>query len=142
MPRKSTKRKVQHPDPLSRFNEAGAVMPRKRPIFRLVSKRFFSASMRPGLLCPGKGGGCWAIASARPSFNEAGAVMPRKRGRGRRAGREGPHASMRPGLLCPGKGAKRATPLTGPAGFNEAGAVMPRKSIPEHWYGGGGDVLQ
>ena len=60
-----------------RFNEAGAVMPRKGPPMR------------------------WSFFRA-PCFNEAGAVMPRKAvqrfQQGRRIG-----ASMRPGLLCPGK---------------------------------------
>ena len=70
-----------------RFNEAGAVMPRKtvRP-------------SSPSLL--------------RPRFNEAGAVMPRKRD-DHFAPVETVDASMRPGLLCPGSelpyaGAERA----------------------------------
>ena len=61
-----------------------------------------SASMRPGLLCPGKRAGRVAHAYRHV-------------------------ASMRPGLLCPGK-----QPLVGAGvvvltRFNEAGAVMPRK---------------
>ena len=53
-------------------------MPRKGPAPRSVSSFDASASMRPGLLCPGKGP---------PRLEEI--VRPA--------------ASMRPGLLCPGK---------------------------------------
>ena len=51
---------------------------------RLLDQRML-ASMRPGLLCPGRG----------PP------PAPQRRGRG---------ASMRPGLLCPGRGPLRAMP--------------------------------
>ena len=71
-----------------------AVFPERRPIP--------GASMRPGLLCPGKGRSGQVDRAPGDCFNEAGAVMPRK----------GPSA------LCEGGGL---------IGFNEAGAVMPRK---------------
>ena len=90
------------------FNEAGAVMPRKGADLRNFERRRVLASMRPGLLCPGKR----AAANARRGycfgFNEAGAVMPRKGRRNRNRGADR-RASMRPGLLCPGK---PATDLT------------------------------
>ena len=60
------------------FNEAGAVMPRKRDA-RIPRAYLWRASMRPGLLCPGRGQRRpQALAPA--GFNEAGAVMPRKMG--------------------------------------------------------------
>ena len=60
------------------------------------------ASMRPGLLCPGKRSPLAHRGPAQPGFNEAGAVMPRK------------------GDVTEGYAADWT-------GFNEAGAVMPRK---------------
>ena len=77
-------------------------MPRKvsGPTERII---YEAASMRPGLLCPGRGGRQTPSCLLAESFNEAGAVMPRKAGSGlafvRSFGR-----------------------------FNEAGAVMPRKA--------------
>ena len=62
----------------SSFNEAGAVMPRKGAAPGEVIGVGQRASMRPGLLCPGK---VWKVLTrVRRSecFNEAGAVMPRK----------------------------------------------------------------
>ena len=62
----------------SRFNEAGAVMPRKAGSCGLDSR------------------------GSNRGFNEAGAVMPRK-GALVEILRKITKASMRPGLLCPGK---------------------------------------
>ena len=61
------------------------------------------ASMRPGLLCPGKGTMWSRLQALRPA------------------------ASMRPGLLCPGKVEQATKPPPDRPSFNEAGAVMPRK---------------
>ena len=60
------------------FNEAGAVMPRKRPYAIAGSEAGRSTSMRPGLLCPGKAGREGGDMKGVTAFNEAGAVMPRK----------------------------------------------------------------
>ena len=85
------------------FNEAGAVMPRKVASSSRSVGLSASASMRPGLLCPGR-------EDARAVVVRAGA------------------ASMRPGLLCPGRHHRPGAPQSAGAGFNEAGAVMPRKA--------------
>ena len=68
------------------FNEAGAFMPRKEPkrIGGTVHDRL--ASMRPGLLCPGRIPGPNACITASKRFNEAGAFMPRKAASTRAAG--------------------------------------------------------
>ena len=85
------------------FNEAGAVMPRKCAAYVWAARKAQQASMRPGLLCPGRMiRAAWHICHRR--FNEAGAVMPRKRRH---------FLQRRPGSR----------------GFNEAGAVMPRKLL-------------
>ena len=64
------------------FNEAGAVMPRKGVTGHDgLSVLLSYASMRPGLLCPGKG-------------------------EDRAVGGDLALASMRPGLLCPGKASR------------------------------------
>ena len=62
----------------TRFNEAGAVMPRKSRHQCIMRELDDVASMRPGLLCPGKGRCASASWRIRACFNEAGAVMPRK----------------------------------------------------------------
>ena len=79
-------------------------MPRKRLRADMEPVVELPASMRPGLLCPGKGSPTGTACSPSRCFNEAGAVMPRKR---------------------PATSASGADSW---AGFNEAGAVMPRKS--------------
>ena len=94
--------RVGHGLGLARFNEAGAVMPRKVPSSTRSLTSPEIASMRPGLLCPGK-----------------------KRRYSAMGGRSS--ASMRPGLLCPGKYPVPCALRFAPGGFNEAGAVMPRK---------------
>ena len=102
MPRKGRHR--CWPSPASpRFNEAGAVMPRKERVDVAGLRIVHQASMRPGLLCPGKPAPRCRDTSGLVRFNEAGAVMPRKGG----AGQHWPGAAD---------------------GFNEAGAVMPRKA--------------
>ena len=108
------------------FNEAGAVMPRKDAACA-YQPRLDGASMRPGLLCPGKAretdrlGISAKVASMRP-----GLLCP-----GKPAGEPGDwqpvSASMRPGLLCPGKQFVVKTGDDRLLSFNEAGAVMPRK---------------
>ena len=60
-----------------RFNEAGAVMPRKA-YSAMFGKITAGASMRPGLLCPGKAVDIANKVLDAGGFNEAGAVMPRK----------------------------------------------------------------
>ena len=87
---------------LLRFNEAGAVMPRKVALpvsVLLVLPRFNEA----GAVMPRKPVFFRNTELGKRSFNEAGAVMPRKLPL---VVRTGPvvTASMRPGLLCPGSG--------------------------------------
>ena len=134
-----------------RFNEAGAVMPRKGGAGAACLAVPPPASMRPGLLCPGRGGRRQQVMAARHASMRPGLLCP---GRGRppskaawkrrkasmrpgllcpgRAGRYAAgaspqHASMRPGLLCPGRAARRCRRRPRSWRFNEAGAVMPRK---------------
>ena len=77
MPRKGAIARAG-PQVVGGFNEAGAVMPRK-PGTRRKGHEQDEASMRPGLLCPGRTS--IPIALQRSTrFNEAGAVMPRKVG--------------------------------------------------------------
>ena len=137
------------------FNEAGAFMPRKGGN-RLQVRQPLHASMRPGLLCPGRLASVDAESWNHPCFNEAGAFMPRKAGvspsqRRRGAGfneagafmprkarflarnnRPRRAASMRPGLLCPGRPPALPPRRRWRLGFNEAGAFMPRKAHTGH----------
>ena len=53
-------------------------MPRKGALAAVLKLAAASASMRPGLLCPGRAWPCVATWALRTRFNEAGAVMPRK----------------------------------------------------------------
>ena len=85
------------------FNEAGAVMPRKDGRTESMDRLNWQASMRPGLLCPGKVRQQNRRRKGAQRFNEAGAVMPRKDCVGK-VPMAAEAASMRPGLLCPGKG--------------------------------------
>ena len=85
------------------------------------------ASMRPGLLCPGRRAAAMGSSCVMGSFNEAGAVMPRKGAGGGGGLPRRPGASMRPGLLCPGRWGGQVMIIAWLLGFNEAGAVMPRK---------------
>ena len=91
-------------------------MPRKSPDIQVAHAVAHDASMRPGLLCPGRPSirRPWATGSG---FNEAGAVMPRK-----------PVTAAR----CWAR----------PPRFNEAGAVMPRKRGVRRHQGTGGGALQ
>ena len=126
MPRKAPMPKP--PDCIVRsFNEAGAVMPRKAAYLFRREDALALASMRPGLLCPGKDGHLADHAIDGSGFNEAGAVMPRKVGVGAGAHRQLFHRFNEAGAVMPRKGARPPT-LPGRSGrFNEAGAVMPRK---------------
>ena len=85
----------------TRFNEAGACLPRKGP--RIPGEAVCEeASMRPGHVCPGK-----PTAVCRPADNLC--------------------ASMRPGHVCPGNRRPRLLSPRRARGFNEAGACLPRK---------------
>ena len=77
-------------------------MPRKASASRPTACSRITASMRPGLLCPGKLAGAHPQHREQARFNEAGAVMPRK-------------------------GPRRYSAPSPQRCFNEAGAVMPRK---------------
>ena len=109
------------------FNEAGAFMPRKAASAVSRSRRRICASMRPGLLCPGRraaicrGTSDEGDASMRPGLLCPGrlAVVPVCAGDSL--------ASMRPGLLCPGSWIGDRYTRGGGGCFNEAGAFMPRK---------------
>ena len=59
------------------FNEAGAFMPRKG-CQRGTGGTGRGASMRPGLLCPGRRSATPRQCFTMSGFNEAGAFMPRK----------------------------------------------------------------
>ena len=137
--------------PSSRFNEAGAIMPRSGSAAGGSSVAAARASMRPGQSCPGVGKTGVNVCVATACFNEAGAIMPRS-GPGARpvapgvalasmrpgqscpgvaqsiyGARESGIASMRPGQSCPGVGgAAGLQPQPGQPRFNEAGAIMPR----------------
>ena len=135
------------------FNEAGAVMPRKSQHHRFHRPRRPRASMRPGLLCPGraigiKTNGQSESASMRPGLlcpgrdldliggvvhgrasMRPGLLCPGRVRRQAAPSGEARQASMRPGLLCPGRGRRGGSAAPGWRGFNEAGAVMPRKSF-------------
>ena len=78
-------------------------MPRKAEIRGRLAEIAALASMRPGLLCPGRAPGRASPPSRRHRFNEAGAFMPRK----------GEEATVVCEMF---------------SGFNEAGAFMPRKA--------------
>ena len=84
------------------FNEAGAVMPRKGRGAARSAPPFRRASMRPGLLCPGKQALAGALALPDGASMRPGLLCP---GKDEAAGGEAAArpASMRPGLLCPGK---------------------------------------
>ena len=93
-----------HAGPPERFNEAGAIKPRKVVGFGVGHIGAGVASMRPGRLNPGKLPRVSTGSPARSCFNEAGAIKPRK--------------VLRPPPL--------KLYLTG---FNEAGAIKPRKAL-------------
>ncbi len=108
MPRKAARIRVRARNPAC-FNEAGAFMPRKAAeIVAADGLRIVGASMRPGLLCPGRLGEWLAVADGDAT------------------------ASMRPGLLCPGRDAEMQKRLGLSDSFNEAGAFMPRKVASNH----------
>ena len=102
MPRKAPPQRIWILS-LAGFNEAGAVMPRKGHRRPGAVRPSGAASMRPGQLCPGRGAA--ALAARRQAA-----------------------ASMRPGQLCPGRGLGQGRGLGVVIRFNEAGAVMPRKA--------------
>ena len=85
----------------SRFNEAGAILPRRSPQ-------------------------CRQPTSGIARFNEAGAILPRRCQSGDRVS-DVFVASMRPGRFCPGDLRPRKKRLTTQKGFNEAGAILPRR---------------
>ena len=126
MPRKAAPTRYP-PPPRAGFNEAGAVMPRK------VRRNFARApvpglaSMRPGLLCPGRAADAIAAAWRTWASMRPGLLCPGRADQLVLFGRSQRRASMRPGLLCPGREGAAAAGAAAMSGFNEAGAVMPRK---------------
>ena len=87
----------------TRFNEAGAVKPRKsgRDYSSLMYDKQ-TASMRPERLSPGNLETLLSNLEEIKSFNEAGAVKPRKSREGVQYRRSPESASMRPERLSPG----------------------------------------
>ena len=92
-----------------------------------VARTTRGASMRPGLLCPGKPPCLRLPLAAVHASMRPGLLCPGKEAAPEALRRIAPGASMRPGLLCPGKPAALGPDPTPLFGFNEAGAVMPRK---------------
>ncbi len=88
---------------MSRFNEARAVEPGKTAVAEQDVVAARRASMRPGLLGPGRPACRGRSTSRRCSFNEALAVGPGKTPKVRRPAAGALQASMRPGLLGPGR---------------------------------------